>query len=221
VPPRRNPGIATAGCAAFRVLASRILALRFLALLALCALAVAPLRAQQGAQTAQANLTQLVQRADTIVRGFVVSSRMEPHPQFSNLQTVVVTVSVTKVMKGHAGSTYTFRQFIWDERDAGNNAGYRKAGEVLLFLNPVSQYGLTSPVGLDQGRFRVFRNAKGQAFAVNGRENVGLFLGVTDNASERGLSLSRSAQTMMAKTRGQAPLDALEDSIVRLAGAGK
>jgi hypothetical protein len=211
VSPHRNYGIATVHFAALRVLT----------LLAFCALSIASLRAQQGAQTAHASLNQLVQRADTIVRGYVVSSRMEPHPQFPNLQTVVVTVSVTKVMKGQAGSTYTFRQFVWDERDTGNNAGYRKAGEVLLFLNPVSQHGLSSPVGLDQGRFRVFRNAKGQAFAVNGRDNVGLFLGVTDSAAEHGVSLSRNAKTMMAKTRGQAPLDVLEDSIVRLAGAGK
>jgi hypothetical protein len=92
---------------------------------------------------------------------------------------------------------------------------------VLLFLNPVSQYGLTSPVGLDQGRFRVLRNAKGQAFAVNGRDNLGLFLGVPSGAAENGVRLSGDAETMMAKTRGQAPLAALEDSIVRLAGAAK
>ena len=199
----------------------RSVLLLVLALLAFSVLNVSPLRAQQGAQTAQANLTQLVQRADTIVRGFVVSSHVEPHPQFSNLQTVVVTISVTKVMKGQAGSTYTFRQFIWDDRDIGDGGGYRKAGEVLLLLNPASQYGLTSPVGLDQGRFRVVRNAKGQAFAVNGRENLGLFQGVPSGASEHGVRLSRDAQTMMAKARGLAPLAALEDSIVRLAGAAK
>ena len=190
-------------------------------MLLLCALSIAPVRSQQGAQTTQANLTQLVERADTIVRGFVVSSRVEPHPQFSNLQTVVVTISVARVMKGQAGSTYTFRQFIWDNRDIGDGAGYRKAGEVLLFLNPVSQYGLTSPVGLDQGRFRVLRNAKGQEFAVNGRDNLGLFQGVPSGAAENGVRLSRDAQTMMTKTRGQAPLAAFEDSIVRLAGAAK
>lgn len=124
-------------------------------------------------------------------------------------------------MKGQAGSTYTFRQFIWDERDIAEGGGYRKAGEVLLLLNPVSQYGLTSPVGLDQGRFRVFRNAKGQAFAVNGRDNLGLFEGVASGAAESGVRLSRDAVGMMAKTRGQAPLAAFEDSIVRLAGAAK
>jgi hypothetical protein len=178
-------------------------------------------RAQQGARSAQANLNQLVQGAQTIVRGFVVSAKVEPHPQFPNLQTVVVTMQVSRVLKGEAAATYTFRQFVWDERDLGNGAGYRKAGEVLLLMNPVSQYGLTSPVGLEQGRFRVTRDAMGKGLAVNGRGNIGLFQGVPAKASEHGVALSRAAQTMMQKTLGQAPLDTLEDTIVRLAGAGQ
>lgn len=178
-------------------------------------------RAQQGARTAQANLNQLVQGAHTILRGFVVSARVEPHPQFSNLQTVVVTMQVSRVLKGEAVQTYTFRQFIWDERDLGNAAGYLKSGEILLFLNPISPYGLTSPVGLEQGRFRVTRDAKGKGEAVNGRGNIGLFQGVPAKASEHGVALSKSAQTMMQKAAGQAPLDALEDTIVRLVGAGQ
>jgi hypothetical protein len=177
--------------------------------------------AQQGARTAQANLNQLVQGAHTILRGFVVSAKVEPHPQFSNLQTVVVTMQVSRVLKGEAATTYTFRQFVWDDRDLGNGAGYQKAGELLLFLNPVSQYGLTSPVGLEQGRFRVTRDAKGKGSAVNGRGNIGLFQGVPAKASEHGIALSRAAQTMMQKSTGQAQLDALEDTIVRLAGAGQ
>lgn len=177
--------------------------------------------AQHGARTAPANLNQLVHGAHTILRGFVVSARIEPHPQYSNLQTVVVTVQVSRVLKGEAVSTYSFRQFVWDERDLGDGAGYRKAGELLLFLNPASSYGLTSPVGLEQGRFRVMRDAKGKGSAVNGRGNIGLFQDVPANATEHGVVLSKAAQTMMQKSSGQAPLDALEDTIVRLVGAGQ
>lgn len=178
-------------------------------------------RAQQGARTAQVNLSQLVQGAHTILRGFVVSAKVEPHPQFSNLKTVVVTMQVSRVLKGSAATTYTFRQFVWDERDLGDAGGYRKAGEVLLFLNPVSQYGLMSPVGLEQGRFRVTRDAKGNGSAVNGRGNIGLFQNVAGSASEHGVALSKAAQTMMQKSSGQAPLETLEDAVVRLVGAGQ
>lgn len=125
------------------------------------------------------------------------------------------------MFKGQAQATYTFRQFLWDVRDTADTAGYRKSGELLLFLNPVSPYGLTSPVGLDQGRFRILRDSKGKAVAINGRANLGLFNRVLGKASSRGLSFSRQAQAMMAKPAGQVPLDALEDAITTLAGAGK
>jgi len=180
-----------------------------------------PAMAQIGAQTAPANLDQLVRSAGTILRGQVVSAKMEAHPQFANLQTVVVTISVMKVLKGEAAGKYTFRQFVWDVRDAGDTAGYPKSGELLLFLNPVSPYGLTSPVGLDQGRFRIVRDPQGRAFAINGRGNLGLFDQVLNKASSRGVVFSRQAQAMLAKAGGQVPVESLEDAITTLAGAPK
>jgi hypothetical protein len=191
-------------------------------LVLICLLCCAsPGYAQQGAQTVSADLDQLVRSAGTILRGQVISVNVEPHPQFPNLQTVVVTISVARVLKGEAASTFTFRQFIWDRGVTSDAAGYRKSGELLLLLNPVSPYGLTSPVGLEQGRFRVVRDAKGKGFAVNGRANFGLFQQVVSKASSRGISFSRQAEVMMEKPSGQASLDALEEAIITLAGASK
>src|ERR1700682_5799320 len=82
---------------------------------------------QGGAYTAPADLDTLVQSAQTIVRGQVTSAKVEPHPQFSNLQTVVVTLMVTKVLKGEATSTMTFRQYLWDARELRVFAGYKGA----------------------------------------------------------------------------------------------
>lgn len=173
--------------------------------------------AQSSAQTAPADLDQMVHNAATILRGQIVSAAMEPHPQFPNLQTVVVTIAVKKVLKGRAPSTYSFRQFVWDAREPSISSDYRKSTELLLFLNPVSTYGLTSPVGLEQGRFRVVRDSKGQAYAINGRSNIGLFSEVVNKASARGLALSRPVQAMAATRQGQVPLGALEDAIIALA----
>ena len=150
-----------------------------------------------------------------------MSARVEPHPQFANLQTVVVTLSVTKVLKGETFSTITFRQFLWDARDLPIFAGYKGAGELLLFLNPVSPYGLTSPVGLEQGRFRILHDAKGNRYVLNGRGNLGLFDHVADKASSRGLVFSKTVREMIAKPAGQAPLNDFEDFIHALVGATK
>jgi len=177
--------------------------------------------AQNGAYTSPADLDLLVQTAHTIVRGRVMSAKVESHPQFPNIQTVVVTLSVTKVLKGEAASTFTFRQFLWDAHDLPVFAGYKGAGEVLFFLNPVSPYGLTSPVGLEQGRFRVIRDAKGNRYVLNGRGNSDLFNQVSAKASSRGLTFSRQVREMLLKPTGQAPLNALEDAIQTLVGAPK
>lgn len=180
-----------------------------------------PLPAQHGATTAQANLDQLVQQAHTIVHGYVVSAVMEPHPQFSNLQTVVVTIKVERALKGSAGTTLVFRQFVWDARDVPTLAGYRKSEELLLFLGPVSEYGLTSPVGLEQGRFRILRDAKGNRTAINGRANLGLFDQLPSAIAARGLAPSPEAAALLTQPRGPLPLTALEDLIQTLAGGQK
>jgi hypothetical protein len=196
---------------------ARVICLLFLLLLFVSATA----NAQGGASTAPADLDTLIQSSQIIVRGHVVSARVEPHPQFPNLHTVVVTLSVTRVLKGEATSTLMFRQFIWDARDLPIFAGYKGAGELLLFLNPVSPYGLTSPVGLEQGRFRILRDAKGNRYALNGRGNLGLFSQVESKASSRGLTFSKPVKEMLAKPSGQVPLDVLEEAVHALVGAAK
>lgn len=175
-----------------------------------------PASGQAGPHTAPVDLAQLVQSAQVIVRGQVLSAKIEPHPQFPNLRTVVVTLSVTKLLKGDAKPTLVFRQYIWDFNDVPSAAGYLKAGELLLFLNPVSTYGLTSPVGLDQGRFRVLSDDKGNRYALNGRGNLGLFAQVAAKTEPHGITFSKQAMAMLAKPAGKAPLSSLEEAIQAL-----
>lgn len=184
------------------------------------AVSVSSSSGQGKASSAQADLDVLVRRAQIIARGQVISARIEPHPQFRNLQTLVITFGVTRLLKGEIGSTYTFRQFLLDSSDTDVLAAYKSAGELLLFLNPASQYGLTSTVGLEQGRFRIFTDSQGNRLALNGRGNVGLFDQLPRKASARGFSLSPKALDMMSKPGGPAPLDTLEATIQLLAGAG-
>lgn len=145
-------------------------------LLALLAVAL-PAWAQRGALTVSRNLDQLTQRAGIIVRGTVISAKVEKHPELGG-HTIVVTLRVKKTLKGEAGDTFTFRQYIWDIRDRYDAAGYRKGDEVMLMLLNPNRYGLTSPVGMEQGRFRIVRNREGKEVAVNGVGNSRLFQGV-------------------------------------------
>ena len=149
----------------------------------------------------------------------VVSTRIEPHPQLKNLMTVVVTMRVFDSYKGNPPKTLIFRQYLWDLRAQLGATGYAKGQELVLLLGPVSEYGLTSPVGLEQGRFKVSWDKSGKATAVNGRNDVGLFNSVEERARSRGTQLSPRTATLITKAKaGPIPLSDLEDCIRSFGG---
>lgn len=171
-------------------------------------------QAQRGALTHARALDQLTDEADVIVRGHVISANVEPHPQFSNLMTVLVSLHVEETLKGSPRESLQFRQYIWDLRDQLDAARYRKGQELLLLLGPASRYGLTSPVGLEQGRFRIQRDAKGTAVAINGRANHELFHSTEARARARGIKLSARQTALLRQTKpGPVSLPDLEGAI--------
>jgi len=176
-------------------------------------LSVAPAVAQRGGMTVPRNLEQLTDRASDIVRGTVLSARVEKHPDLGNLDTLVVTLRVTDAIKGTASGTFTFRQYIWDIRDREDAAGYLKGREYVLLLNASSRYGLTSPAGMEQGRFRILHDAEGRQVAVNGRGNQSLLRGVGGGLAQKGTSLSPASSLLVEKHQG-GPIAA--DDLVRL-----
>ena len=189
-----------------------------------CALAIlasaSSLPAQRGGIALRQNLAALVDEAAVIVRGPVVSAHVETHPQFENLYTVVVSLRVEKTIKGEAGEIFTFRQFIWDARDRYNAAGYRKSQYVLLLITRPSEYGLSSPVGLEQGRFRLLRVGEDKLLAVNGAGNQGLFRGMKHELMKRGIALPPRVEQIVTEERGgPIPLNDLEEIIAALARA--
>lgn len=176
-------------------------------------------QAQRGALTIPLSLDQLTQRADVIFRGQVTSTKVEPHPQLTHLMTVVVSMNVSETVKGTPRKSVVFRQYIWDLRDQLDGAQYRKGEELLLLLGPVSEFGLTSPVGLEQGRFRILRDKKGKALAVNGRGNFGLLSSVQKRAQTSGLHLSPKVAALVKQPQaGPAPLADLVDAIRTFGG---
>ena len=171
----------------------------FLLLLA-CAVA-APVWAQRGALTVPNNLGQLTSRAAVILRGSVIDARVEKHPQFSALDTLVVTLRVKETLKGETTDTFTFRQYLWDFQDRRSAAGYLEGQDLLLLMNAPSRYGLSSPTGLIQGRFRITRDQSGREIAVNGYGNAMLFDGLSAEVAKKATPLSPSSASLVLKHR--------------------
>lgn len=193
--------------------------LRRAALILAAVLFATPAVAQRGALTIPRNLEQLTDRASDVVRGTVISAHVEKHPELTNLDTVVVTLRLSDTLKGPAQGTFTFRQFIWDVRDRKDAAGYRKGQELLLLMIAPSRYGLSSPAGLEQGRFRIERDRNGREMAINGVGNFKLFEGL-DAGTQSAISLSSRQASLVAKHRKGA-VDAAELTAMIRAYAGK
>lgn len=170
---------------------------RAVSIVVLVTLLAGSLQAQRGALVKQRNLSELTERADRIVHAHVISARVEPHPHYSGLSTVVVTLHVDDTLKGAATQQLTFRQFIWDWRDKQDAAGYRKGRELLLFLNKPNAAGLTSPAGMDQGRLDVFHTPDGRG-VVQPKSAAKTFLaGVDASLAKRGKTVPISMRVAM------------------------
>lgn len=182
------------------------------------ALLAPPLAAQQGARVIQRNLAELVGDAGTIVHGRILSVRVEPHPQYQGLQTAVVDIEVIELLKGQSGAPFTYRQYLIDNRDASSKLGYKIGEEVLLLmLKAHPQTGLSSPAGMEQGRFRVTRDAQGNRIVINGISNGQLFRGMDPATDSKLQSLSPATRAFIAQHRGgPIPYDELKSIILAL-----
>lgn len=168
---------------------------------------------QTSVRTLARSLDQLIQESDVIVRGSVVSSKIEPHPQLNNLMTVLVTMKVKETYKGKARNILILRQYVWNAK-GGKSSEYRPGEDLVLLLGPTSEYGLSSPAGLEQGRFRVMADGNHRLTAVNGRANIGLFDHLEQSASARSIPLSAHLRAVVRKhQRGPLLLPDLEEAI--------
>ena len=140
----------------------------------------------------QVNLAYLTQRADVIVQGRVVGVRYEGLPGYPNVPTVRVTLEVERMLRGPAVERYTFREMLRpkDQYRRAGKRGYVAGERLLVFLPAPSEYGLSSPLGREQGRFHIGRDQRGREVIANEFQNAGLFKNVPEKAEEQGLSLS-------------------------------
>jgi len=164
----------------------------------------------QGPLSRQLSLNEITQNAGTIVHGQVIATRVEPHPQYPNVKTLNVTLRVIDPIYGGLGKQVTYRLFL-PPRFGPPQSDYRLGQELVLFMHGESQYGLTSPVGGEQGRFRVIQTASGQLRVVNGLNNAGLFNQLGSEAKAHGRAMTA---TEGALSRQQAGAVSLKDFLI-------
>ena len=160
--------------------------------------------------TLPVNLTYLAQRADVIVQGSVVDVRYENHPEFPNIPTVRVTLEVENMLRGPSVRTYTYRELLLGIKSRNDKQGYRIGQKLMLFLPTPSRYGLSSPVGIEQGRFHITRLPSGEETIMNETGNSGLFRDVENAAFTSGIRLSEKHACLAATKQGPVSLDTFE-----------
>jgi hypothetical protein len=172
-----------------------------------------PLQAQFMVQNV--NLTYLVRRADIIVQGHVASIKHEQLPGYPNIPTITITLNVEQMLRGPASGTYTFREIFLGLRSKEGKQSYKVGQRLLLFLPFASQFGLSSPVGIEQGRFHIAAGAGSAAVVSNEFGNYGLFKDVENTVAKSGIQLTRK-QLQTASKNGPVLLDDFVSLVQRL-----
>jgi hypothetical protein len=135
------------------------------------------------------NLEELASKAGDIVSGRCIAVEREPRATHS-LPIVKVTVRVDRRLKGKAERVLTFRMVAPGDTDSPGSPSFgvprfAPGEDVILFLYPPGRSGLTSPVGLGQGKFRRIKGKDGREVAVNEFGNRPLFHHLSRQAEKR------------------------------------
>jgi hypothetical protein len=135
------------------------------------------------------NLEQMTERAARIFSGTCVETSVETDPTLG-MRVTLATFDVDQVVKGAVGERVTVK-FLGGASASGS--GFEVAGmpdlqigeEVVLFLYGESKLGLSSPVGLGQGKFTIHRDKQGRRLAINTFGNKSLFQNLSQGAAKR------------------------------------
>lgn len=149
----------------------------------------------------EANIIDLINQSELILRGNVTS--VKDGIDDRGIPYTEVKLHVTEAVRGQVNGDYTFRQFgLLKPRDMGNGtvnlmvtpagwATYTKGEETILFLRQHASWtGLQTTAGLGHGKFKV-----AMASATNQANNAGLFKNVVINPSLLGTREQRAMLT--------------------------
>lgn len=112
-------------------------------------------------------LAECVKQADRIVLGRCTHVIAERDPDLG-VDVVRVRIEVDRLVKGTGSRSIEFRQLA---HDLAGTPSFKPGEELLVLLYPESSAGLTTAVGLAQGKFAIERDKQGRRFAINGFGN--------------------------------------------------
>jgi len=177
-------------------------------------------------QVLQLNLLQLYSLSDRVFLGTCKAVTKTRDNKGRHIYRVTIKVSKNGILKGKKGESVTFNQIrspsVSDSGSIGINhltsnlPSYEVGKEMIIFLSGVSSIGLSSPIGLDQGKFMVKTNSNNQKVVLNNMGNRGLFIGLRNSASLKAASLSTGEQKLMNKNGGEIALDSFVSLVKKL-----
>lgn len=166
------------------------------------------------------NLVEMVQLSDRIFWGVCLDAQ-EKTDSATGLTLMEYTFRVERGLKGvKAGDQVVFRQLQSAQSGAVGIVGlprYSKGKEWLIFLHGDSRIGLTSPVGMEQGLFKLERLADGKLGVVNSMGNANLAYKLEPEQIEAS-GMARSDVDLLSRVQKPMALDdfaALVDKIDR------
>jgi hypothetical protein len=126
------------------------------------------------------NLEQMTARAGRIVQGECTAVEVERDTELQ-CDVASVTLRVEQTLKGDTAETLTFRMLA----GRAELPAFAEGERVILFLYHESRSGLTSPIGLGQGKFTIVTDKQGGKLALNGFGNTTLFNELSPDALTR------------------------------------
>ncbi len=166
-----------------------------------------------GTSLIKMNLSTLVEKSGRIIVGTClgVEEKTMTVPGKGEILYTSYLFRVSKTIKGSVGGTLELRQVSFPSYVSGNRKpieipgmpSYQVDEEYVLILTEESSLGLSVPVGLPQGCFRVSANLKiGTKQISNGLNNAGLFDGMSLQKNAALTQLKKSDTKVLSRKSG-------------------
>ena len=171
----------------------------------------------------QLNLEQLTALSEKVFSGRCLS--VTPKTDSGDRSVEEVTFEVEEMIKGEPADKIMFKQLSSSALKstsggqglASNLPQYKVGEEAVVFLSADGPLGLTAPVGLFQGKFKVTVSKNGEKRLVNGMGNHGLFLGSSRSPRIKAMTLSSQEKALLKGQADALPYDPFVSLVKKLA----